>query len=184
PARGTKQVRKHHRTRGVACFRGPVVRGADILAGGAAKAWHPASQDPTILRTWFIRVGAHALAGAAGWGTRDENGQVSRRREVPGRQQGKQQGDEASGAQEFSRFSSTIVRIRSPRRATSNGFLNDSVKPKLTSVSGAASSSLARAMIMVCSYCVLRRRFWAICSASLRPMARSMMIVSGWKLSA
>ena len=29
----------------------------------------------------------------------------------------------------FARFSSTIVRKRSPSRATSNGFLNDSLKP-------------------------------------------------------
>ena len=51
----------------------------------------------------------------------------------------------------FARFSSTTVLIRSPRRATSNGFLKASLKPKFDSVSGAASSSLASATIRVCS---------------------------------
>src|SRR6266496_5379808 len=51
----------------------------------------------------------------------------------------------------FARFSSTRVRIRSASKATSNGFLNDSLKPKLVKPSGLASSSLAKPMMRVAS---------------------------------
>jgi len=51
----------------------------------------------------------------------------------------------------LARFSSTSERMRSASRAMSKGFLKASLKPWLDRASGAASSSLARPMIMVAS---------------------------------
>ena len=75
------------------------------------------------------------------------------------------------------------VRSRSAKRAASNGFLNVSLMDERSKLVEPPSSG-SRAIKITSAYSSFRRKFWQICRASVRPIEKSTMMQSGWKLSA